>query len=698
MKRFSLFFIIIIGFAFILRPGIGISSASERETELFNKGYEYLFSYKSDKAAETFRLFLKEFPESSARDAAMFWLGKTLISMKLYSEAELTFQAIQHEFPDSPFIVFIDIEMDEIARVRSAGSARDIGKKAEDQKDVSSKQSIEEKRPAETDKKLIQIAAEKEKIETVLAEERKANHERQLRIADLESREALLRKQYSELETKMARQSEIEKSLKEIRDERDRLRVQLAQVQADKNRKEKEPVPGDQVTGQGKISNSESGESIRLRLSQLEVLAEEQGKELSRARDEQERLKKLIIEEKKFAAELNTDLVHAKEREQEFKTLVARANEQLRSAEKKSKGETASTRELGNLTVELDQFRRQVSDLQSEKKQLSDRVESMEWQAEQRVRDMRILNAYLTKLMFQKKEAPQQKPDSKVADERDRLITALDQEKKTSTALRSQLTDITEQQTGRQQSISDSAQMSQPAASQMIRIMNREYSLSQIIDYQVIAMLLIRRMGIKDLAWRVNSPLDDFLAEELLVEAARKTELSIDAEKQKEMIELYKLSPAEAAYLERVRLISRYIDSQYIDVPTQQWIEVLSVDYKPGDAASKTVLAADLQKAARTGTSFKEIARIYPDGVGFFRLTPQEFSIRFKDKSQILQKLNFMNEETVVMWSEKGYMLIKPVSGREQFNAFEYLAPEKKKKLQTFLKKLISELRKEAGL
>ncbi|MDP2157382.1 MAG: tetratricopeptide repeat protein, partial [Nitrospirota bacterium] len=630
MKRFSLFFIIIIGFAFLFRPGIGISSASERETELFNKGYEYLFSYKPDKAAETFRLFLKEFPESSARDAAMFWLGKTLISMKLYSEAELTFQAIQNEFPDSPFIVFIDIEMEEIARVRSAGSARDIGRKAEDQKDASSKQSIEEKRPAETEKKLIQIAAEKEKIETLLAEERKANHERQLRIADLESREALLRKQYSELETKIARQPEIEISLKEIRDERDRLSLQLALVQADKNRKEKEPVPGDQVTGQGKISNSEPGESIRLRLSQLEVLAEEQGKELSRARDEQERLKKLIAEEKKFAADLNTDLVRAKEREQEFKTLVAKADERQKSAEKKSEGEAPSARELGKLTVELDQFRRQVNDLQTEKKQLSDRVESMEWQAEQRVRDMRILNAYLTRLMFQKKQVPQQQLDIRAAEERDSLNSAFDEEKKTIIALQSRLAGVTEQRAERRQSINDGAPISRPAASPMVRIMNREYSLSQIIDYQISALLMIRRMGIKDLIWRLNRPLDDFLAEELLVEAARKIDLPIDAEKQKEMIELYKLSPAEAAYLERVMIISKYIDSQHIDVPTQQWIEVLSVDYKPGDAASKTVLATNLQKAARTGTSFREIARTYPDGVGFSRLTPQEFSVRFK--------------------------------------------------------------------
>ncbi|MBI5846596.1 MAG: tetratricopeptide repeat protein [Nitrospirae bacterium] len=104
MKRFSLLIIVLTGFVFILRPAKGMASAPELEIKLFNKGYEYLFSYKPEQAAETFRIFLKEFPESSIRDAAMFWLGKTLISTKHYSEAELTFRTIQKEFPDSPFM------------------------------------------------------------------------------------------------------------------------------------------------------------------------------------------------------------------------------------------------------------------------------------------------------------------------------------------------------------------------------------------------------------------------------------------------------------------------------------------------------------------------------------------------------------------------------------------------------------------
>ncbi len=696
MRRLFLFLFILIGFFVMYGPSHGIASGTERETELFNKGYEYLFSYKPDKAAETFRTFLKEFPDSSARDAAMFWLGKTLISMKLYSEAELTFQAIQKEFPDSPFIAFIEIEMKEIIRVRSAESGKDPAKAADLQKDIVSKQSAEKKTGA-PDSKPAQPADEIEKIEALLAEERRTNHDHQLRIADLESREAQLRKQKDELEARITGLSELEKKLKDATDERDRLITRLAQMNTVKSRQEKDVAEGGQTGGLEKIIDSGSGEAMRLRLSQLEVLTEDQGKELSRAREEQEHLKQLIAAEKKSSAELKNDLTRSKEREQEFKTVLARTEEKQKSSGEKADGSISSLKEQEKMTAEIQQLRGQVSQLDIDKKMLSEKVADMELQAEQRIRDMKILNSYLTRLMFDKKEPGPKKPDVNASIEKDQLKASLNEEMRTSAELRKQLADMVGQRTAGERTAREGLPLPQPAASPIVRILDREYSLSQIIDYQANALLTVRRMGIEDPVWRVNNPLDDFLTEELLGEAAKKANMTVDAKKQKEMIERYKLSPEEASYLERIMRIGRYIDTRYVDVPSQQWIDVLSVEYKPGNAALKTVRATDLQKAARENISFKEIARKYPDGLKFFRLTPQEFSTRFKDKSQILQKLNFMNEETVVMWSDRGYMLIKPISSRTPFNPLEDLTPERKQRLQAFLLQHIAELRKSAA-
>jgi len=67
---------------------------------------------------------------------------------------------------------------------------------------------------------------------------------------------------------------------------------------------------------------------------------------------------------------------------------------------------------------------------------------------------------------------------------------------------------------------------------------------------------------------------------------------------------------------------------------------------------------------------------------------------KYKEKSQIIQKLNFLKEEIVGVWSDNGYMLIKPVSSRIAFNPFEELGTEKSEKLKAFLKQWLAEHRK----
>jgi uncharacterized phage infection (PIP) family protein YhgE len=93
--------------AFVLIFALSFSAieaeAANKESELFDKGYEYSISDQPEKAVETFNLFLKEFPESSSRDAAMYWLGKSLIQVKLYGEAKKVFSEIIKQFPESPF-------------------------------------------------------------------------------------------------------------------------------------------------------------------------------------------------------------------------------------------------------------------------------------------------------------------------------------------------------------------------------------------------------------------------------------------------------------------------------------------------------------------------------------------------------------------------------------------------------------------
>src|SRR5512139_3777635 len=87
------------------------AGAASREVELFDRGYEYYLSYQPERAVETLRQFLQEFPGSPSRDAALFWLGKSLVQLKSPEEARLAFLEIKERFPESPFMSHLEKEL-----------------------------------------------------------------------------------------------------------------------------------------------------------------------------------------------------------------------------------------------------------------------------------------------------------------------------------------------------------------------------------------------------------------------------------------------------------------------------------------------------------------------------------------------------------------------------------------------------------
>ncbi len=89
----------------------GLSMAGLQEDELFEKAYEYYYSYQPDEALEYFDSFLQSYPDSFARDAAFFWKAKSLIQLERSDEAEKIFLQIRELFPESPFLSYIDKEL-----------------------------------------------------------------------------------------------------------------------------------------------------------------------------------------------------------------------------------------------------------------------------------------------------------------------------------------------------------------------------------------------------------------------------------------------------------------------------------------------------------------------------------------------------------------------------------------------------------
>lgn len=96
------------------------AEASYREFQLFDHAYHCYLSYQPEQAIEQFKEFLAEFPDSSAKDAALFWLAKSFLQVQSIGEAKKTFSDIQQTFPESPFLRYVKKEM------VSIGSSGDV--------------------------------------------------------------------------------------------------------------------------------------------------------------------------------------------------------------------------------------------------------------------------------------------------------------------------------------------------------------------------------------------------------------------------------------------------------------------------------------------------------------------------------------------------------------------------------------------
>lgn len=109
----------------------GIAEASYREFQLFDRAYHFYLSYQPEKAIQQFRVFLEEFPESSAQDAGLFWLAKSLLQVESVDEARKTFTDVRQRFPESPFSRYVTAEM---ALIDNTADVRNFAQIPEDSK------------------------------------------------------------------------------------------------------------------------------------------------------------------------------------------------------------------------------------------------------------------------------------------------------------------------------------------------------------------------------------------------------------------------------------------------------------------------------------------------------------------------------------------------------------------------------------
>jgi hypothetical protein len=550
------------------------SHAADSEPELFVKGYEYILSLDAHNAAQTFRTFLQEFPHSSARDAALFWLGRALISLKSYAEADQLLRSIPREFPASPYLPFVDMLRDEIVKSRVSSPAKGSDVVPPPAIDVPLKQDV---KPHEYDKEMSQALEERNRVTALLEEEQRARGSLQIRLSELEAKEGLMNKQIAETESALQKLS---------------------------------------------------------------------------------------------------------------------AGEIALHAEKREKERLSSEAEI----------------LQAENTVLQARIQDAERRAEQGITGMNILNSYLAQCMAQTDDlAPAFA--AVPSPELEKLWSELTDEKRTETT-----TLVTaETETGEsdvkqpEPAVEHRANAetpqppqetglvpapSEPSAGAPIVIKGKIYPRDEVNSAVAASERVLSKLGMKEPAWRSGAPLEDFIDEHLLLEAAESSGVRIDEKKYLDTADRLQLSAEEAAYLRTFMMIGSFVGRHHMNSAPDLFIETLTGHYTNRDALAYANIAVDLQNAARAGKSFEEIGQQYRNFVKLSRLSIDDFKSLYKDKSHIIDKLNFQSGETAVVWSEEGFMLIMPVAAYKLFDPFVDPGTEERERIKTLLSGYVADLKK----
>jgi len=192
------------------------------EFELFDRGYEYYLAYQPGLAADTFNLFLSEFPQSSAGDAALFWLGKSLIRVKSPDEARRVFVRLKKEFPESPLVPYAERELGDLGNTPSpdgtgGGLARGEAVREPGRADSKKEVQLVEHKPVKT-------VQEGEKLTALLQEEQAKNAAMKAKVMELEKRDADNRALFAKGEAEQKSiAAEMERDRRQLRDEREKL-------------------------------------------------------------------------------------------------------------------------------------------------------------------------------------------------------------------------------------------------------------------------------------------------------------------------------------------------------------------------------------------------------------------------------------------------------------------------------------------
>jgi hypothetical protein len=689
-----------------------------REVKLFNRGYESYLSYQPEKAVGEFTSFLKEFPDSSARDAALYWLGKSYMQMKSFGEARRVFLEIKQNFPGSPYLSHAESELTIISSLEV--DAHMVAASESETKNESPEKRLKEaeKKGKVLEKLLKETTEERDRVRAQLNEE--------------EKRTEALREQVEQLEKK-------EKTLKEVAGERDELRRRF-----DKETNRRIELEAQVETCEHDVKKMRSG-----------------GKELTEVQHERDSLRKLLDDEKKTTADLITKLKEFEKKEKAIKDLAeerdALQSELVSSKKKRDELEQRAAafgdkeKTLQDIRDENTQLKKDSEkELEEKEKTLTNLRESMK-ECEEKTASCKTMTASNDELAKQvedyrgktdalqmriqelekndKKTPAREESLARISEEKDVLSRNLDEEKQKTALLLSRIKELEAKENLVADIIyeRDTLKVQVEEQQRMIQDFQNRPGTTRIEEKPLAVTLpvheaviqpeeakkeeeqreprrekeqdeteasgdsvpgVLHQLGIQEIPWRSGNSKENEETEKVLYEKARSLNITGDEKTLKDLAAKHGFNAKQKEYLKRYLAVSEYINRRLKSMPEEEVIESLVVTYEEANRYTKIVLSTELQENARQGEPFEEIYKLYPDMMVYKIVPARQLEKQIRDKISSLA-----HGEVGVIWSEDGYMILKPSLKKLSYEPFNNVTRETEERIKTLVNEWVQELK-----
>ncbi len=530
------------------------------------------------------------------------------------------------------------------------------------------------------------------------------------------------------------------KSLREASEERDKVRIQLSEE------KKKTEILREQVTQLEKKEKTLNEVSVerdalqrkldegKKRIKELEIKEEaceddakklrSREKDLTETAKEKESLSKLLDEERKTTAELRAKNKESEKREKTIKDLVEERDalrKQLEDQREKTKvleGRIAETGEnekktkaenqvLAQRTQERDTLSRMLGEERKKAEDLERKIKEMENAVKPTTQASPSIDegdALRRELGQEKQKSAELMARIQELEDKEQLVSDLIQERDT---LKSQLE--AQQKMKEDSPMRSGKDGTQEKPSVLTTPVNKE---SKIADAEKREEghtasqrekqaeetkassddtgMMLTRLGIQAVPWRTGNNQEEKETERLLYEKARSLKITGETKQLQDLINQHKLDVKQQGSLKRLLAVSEYIDQRLKRLPEEEMIESLIVTYEEENRYTKIVLARELQENAKEGMSFEDIYKLYPDMMRYQIVPSQQMDIRIRDKIRDLPV-----GEVGVLWSEDGYMILKPVLTKLSFDPFRDISPETQGRIRTLMNEWLQEMKTE---